>query len=396
MVTVYPSGTTIYKPDKCYNGYTAFSYPVQGDPGVWLIDMNGKIVNQWRANSSQIKGGIPRARLLKNGDMLVVKGSMEVKGGGVQEYDWNGKLIWEYIPPNPPHHDIFRKENGNTLIICREKVPEKCRKKARDPRRRNSLYADVILEVTPAEEIVWEWHEDEHLDINRCNGITASSDWWGGPNNNTATDWTHTNTVQALPENRWDDEGDKRFKPGNVLLSLRQLDTILIVDRETKKIVWEDTGDYRGGLSGQHDSHMIEKGLSGAGNIIIFDNGASPQKDLAHAGSSFVLEINPVTKQLIWKYDNRFNFHSTYTSSVQRVPNGNTLINESDGSRIFEVTTKGEIVWEYVYLNAASCRAYRYSYDYCPQMIALGKPKEMPVIPSADTKVFPVELFTIE
>ena len=105
MVTVYPRGITIYKMDKCYNGYTAFSNPVQGEPGVWLIDMNGKIVNQWKANSSQINGGIPRARLLRNGDMLVIRGSMEVKGG-VQEYDWNGKLIWEYIPPSPSHHDI--------------------------------------------------------------------------------------------------------------------------------------------------------------------------------------------------------------------------------------------------------------------------------------------------
>lgn len=115
-------------------------------------------------------------------------------------------------------------------------------------------------------------------------------------------------------------------------------------------------GDYKGGMSGQHESHMIEKGLPGAGNISIFDNGASPYKNLAHAGCSFVLEIDPVTKEVVWKYDNGEHFHSNYTSSAQRLTNGNTLICEAAGKRIFEVTTKGEIVWEYV---EGSSRAYR-------------------------------------
>lgn len=391
-VTVYPRGTTIYKPEKCCNGYTVFPYSIEGKPGVLLIDMNGKIVNKWILNKSKISI-IPRARLLENGHIIILGGSMMSKEGQVQEHDWNGKLVWEYSPALSgyldPHHDIFRKENGNTLLICREKVPEGYRKKAKDPKRRNLLYSDVILEITPNKKIAWEWHEYKYLDIKRCNPIPASPTWWAGPDNNTITDWTHTNTVQALPENKWYDEGDERFKPGNVLLSLRQLDLVLIVDRDTKKIAWEYTGDYKGGLSGQHDSHMIEKGIPGEGNIIIFDNGASPYKDLAHAGCSFVLEINPVTKKVVWKYEKRENFHSNFTSSTQRLVNGNTLINETAGNRVFEVTLKGEIVWEYVYPKGAATRAYRYSYNYCPQAKALGKPKEIPVIPPADMRISP-------
>jgi hypothetical protein len=30
------------------------------------------------------------------------------------------------------------------------------------------------------------------------------------------------------------------------------------------------------------------------------------------------------------------------------LPNGNTLITESDGGRLFEVTADGQIVWEFV------------------------------------------------
>lgn len=393
VVTVYPKGTTIYKPEKCCNGYTVFPLAVREKPGILMINMNGEIVHRWIVDSSHAKGGIVRARLLKDGHILTLRGAMEVKGG-VQEYDWNGKLIWEYIPSEGnPHHDIFRKDDGNTLMICREKVPRKYKEKIKDPRRRNiGLYSDVILEVTPDKKVVWEWHEYEHLDINRCNQITASPDWSGGPNNNTISDWTHTNTVQALPENKWWDKGSNRFKPGNVLISLRQLDLVLIVDRDTKKIVWEYNGDYKGGLSGQHEPHMIEKGLPGEGNILIFDNGASPYKNLAHAGCSFILEVEPPTKNVVWKYENGQRFHSNFTSSSQRLPNGNTLINETVGRRIFEVTAEGEVVWEYVHIKGISTRSYRYSYDYCPQTKTLGKPREMPVIPPSDMQIpLPIE-----
>jgi hypothetical protein len=37
-------------------------------------------------------------------------------------------------------------------------------------------------------------------------------------------------------------------------------------------------------------------------------------------------------------------------ANAQRLPNGNTLINEASFGRFFEVTRDGEIVWEYVNL----------------------------------------------
>jgi hypothetical protein len=35
-------------------------------------------------------------------------------------------------------------------------------------------------------------------------------------------------------------------------------------------------------------------------------------------------------------------------SAQERLANGNTLITESEGGRLFEVTPEGEIVWEYL------------------------------------------------
>ena len=375
-VTVYPKGTTIFKPDRCSSGYTLFPYKVNDGPGAILVDMNGRIAREW-----SIETTATRARLLQNGNLLVLVGGE--KGGG-QEYDWDGNLVWNCPMPRA-HHDIFRKENGNTLMIVTEDTPREIREKASDERRREYIHSDVIVEVDPDKNVVWEVHLCDLLDIDRQNPIPASQDWWAGPNNNTITDWTHTNTVQALPDNKWFDSttnaGDARFKPGNVLISMRQLDTILIIDYESKELVWECGGDYMGGLSGQHDSHMIEKGLPGEGNIIVYDNGSSPYKDLAHVGCSFIVEIDPVTQKTVWAYDDREFFHSNFTSSVQRLSNGNTLITEAWHGRIFEVTSKKETVWEYVVPQGRANRAYRYPYDYCAQSAALGTPKEEPVIP---------------
>lgn len=377
MITVYPVGTTIYDPDKCYNGYSLMCFPA-GPKITQLIDMNGKVINKWDVQTI-------RARLLGNGNLLTVT-RRRLESNLVQEYDWDHHLVWEYTPPGTPHHDIQRLDNGNTLLLYEEVVPEEYRKKIEDPKRRRDvcIHSDVILEVTQDKKIVWEWHEYRHLDIN----------WYCQICN--LADWTHTNTVQALPENKWYDAGDKRFKPGNVLLSLRNLSVIFIISKETKEVVWTYTGDYDGGLAGQHEPHMIQKGLPGEGNILIFDNGAPPLKDLRHSGQSYVLEINPITKTIVWKYENGEKFFSKFRSSVQRLSNGNTLICESEGPRIFEVTPGGEIIWEYtVPYQLIIGRVYRYPYDYSPQLEALEKPKEEIVSPPSYVRRKPINLSTL-
>src|SRR5690606_12663974 len=90
--------------------------------------------------------------------------------------------------------------------------------------------------------------------------------------------------------------------------------------------------------------------------------------------TSRVLEIDPVTLEVVWSY-RAANFFSTNISGAQRLANGNTLITEGAPGRIFEVTSNGEIVWEY--MNAPSpvgrgsnavYRAYRIPYEWLPQV----------------------------
>ena len=75
---------------------------------------------------------------------------------------------------------------------------------------------------------------------------------------------------------------------------------------------------------------------------------------MSYTGGSRVLEINPVTKEIVWQYTGAssgnpgWSFRSTHISNARRLPNGNTFIDEGQIGRFFQVTPAGDIVWEYI------------------------------------------------
>ena len=85
-----------------------------------------------------------------------------------------------------------------------------------------------------------------------------------------------------------------------------------------------------------------------------------------------------------WHQHNSLDINSNYTSSCQRLADGNTMVLEAAGRRVFEVTVEGDIVWEHV---GGGNRSYRYPYDYCPQMEDLADPRERPVTPPAEFRL---------
>ncbi len=62
-----------------------------------------------------------------------------------------------------------------------------------------------------------------------------------------------------------------------------------------------------------------------------------------------MIELNPFTEKIEWQYtaEPPQLFFSETRGSAQRLPNGNTLITESDKGRVFEITRRGELVWEF-------------------------------------------------
>ena len=82
--------------------------------------------------------------------------------------------------------------------------------------------------------------------------------------------------------------------------------------------------------------------------ILIFDNG--PHRLDQTFPFSRVIEIDPKANRIVWSYQEAIpsNFFSPRISNAQRLPNGNTLIDEGFFGRFFEVTPGGETVWEYI------------------------------------------------
>ncbi|MCF8011673.1 MAG: aryl-sulfate sulfotransferase [Clostridiales bacterium] len=432
--SVYPTGATIYNPEKCWSGYTIFQ---ARELGALLIDMNGGEVNLWKGLH-----GFPN-QLLPGGYVLGHTG-LRNNAFGMQDQldlvqvDWEGNIVWkfnqyEYIEdPGEEaqwmarqHHDYQREGNpvgyyvpgmepvvdgGNTLLLCHKNV------KNPDITDKN-LLDDVIIEVDREGNIVWEWSCNEHFNefefSEAAKNILARD-----PNMRTAGggmgDWMHINCMSKLGPNKWYDAGDERFHPENIAWCARESNILAIISKKTGEIVWKVGPDYDtskelrelGWIIGPHHFHMIPRGLPGEGNMLIFDNGGWAGYGLPNPCSSKgrmnvlrdysrVLEFDPKTLKIVWQYtpieaglvhpsdSNRF--YSPFISGAQRLPNGNTLITEGSGGRLIEVTAEHEIVWEYIspywgdkFKINMVYRAYRVPYEWVPQV---DKPVETPIEP---------------
>ncbi len=440
--TVYPTGVTVYNPEKCWSGYTIF--PVK-ELGALLIDMNGREVRLWKGLHGFPNKIFPGGYVLGNRGERNGKYSVQDKVDLVQ-LDWDGKVVWEfdkteYIedPGEKPrwmarqHHDYQRTGSpvgyyspglepqplsGNTMILCHRNVHNK---KISD----KMLLDDLIIEVNWEGEIIWEWLCSDHFDELGFREVAKNAlarDPNYRPAGNGMGDWMHINSMSLLGPNKWFEAGDGRFHPDNLIVDGRETNIIMIIDKKTGKIVWKLGPDYDrtpeekaiGWIIGQHHAHMIPKGLPGAGNILVFDNGGWGGYDAPNPGSpkgvkaalrdhSRVLEIDPVALKIVWQYtpseagflypmdSNRF--YSPFISGAQRLPNGNTLICEGSDGRVFEVTAKHELVWEYICPYKGSFmpmnmiyRAYRVPYEWIPQE---PKPEER-AIAAIDTATFRV------
>jgi hypothetical protein len=400
---IYPTGTTIYNPGKCWNGYTVFQTGMHlgADSAAVLVDMNGNVVNLWRHLD-----GFPN-KILPGGYILGSTGVRDRKFGyqdmlDLVQVDWEGNIVWKFDayelirdPEQRPawmarqHHDYQREGNpvgyytpgmeprvdkGNTLILCHKNL--------KNPAISEKLLLDdTIIEVDWKGKIVWEWVCSEHFGEmefdEAARNVLARNPHLIKNESGEVGDWMHVNSMSLLGPNKWYDGGDERFHPDNIIWDGRSSNIIAIISRKTGKIVWQvgpDYGRWRpwGGLGqiiGQHHAHMIPRGLPGEGNIMVYDNGGWAGYGVPHPGSpagvdyalrdySRVLEFSPVDFKIAWQYTpaeagliipyTAYMFYSGLVSSAQRLPNGNTLITEGVGGRIFEVTREHEIVWEYV------------------------------------------------
>ena len=369
-------GVTKYQTGKAFDGYTLYT-PLGGATGsnlentVYLINMSGQIVHTWQtANGPGLYGHLlPDGTLLYAAKTAAGEGLPKGGGGTIQEIDWDGNVIWEY-QNEFLHHDVDKLPNSNILALLWEPMSVANQAAVRGGAEGTELdglmYADAIVELDyQTKEVVWEWHVQDQLrpfsDYPLLELLSRA-------------EWTHANSIDYLPA------GNSFNGRESILMSLRQLDLIIIIDKETSEIVWQ-WGP--GEISKQHDATLLDNG-----HILVFDNGVfrSPTNSSGNESTphSRVVEVDPQSGEVVWYYEGAavlaHDFFSSVISGAQRLPNGNTLITEGLTGRIFEVSTtweedaetaeaiyKNEIVWEYVSphispyaIGNAIFRAYRY------------------------------------
>lgn len=337
--SVYPKGLTVDEPSETYDGYTTFSIvnlETKSDT-MYMVDMEGNVVHKWEDIGSTLHNV-----LLDNGhivtSMLQPRGEGRVQGAlkGIVERDWNNNIVWSY-ENEYLHHPFKVLPNGNILAIFWTELPKELHSQVKrgipgSEAENNTIYTDIVRIINRNGDTLWEWIPYKQLNI---------SDYLLGQNDN-RNHWPNVNVVTYLPK-------DNSFNgKESVLISLRRTNTLIIVNMETKKVVWEWGKDQ---ISHQHDPQLLDNG-----NILLFDNGYRADSRYGQERKfSRIIEVNPRIKKIVWEYDGSrpgsfagLPLFSPVGGFVQRLPNGNTLMVETNVGRIFEVTYDKKIVWEYI------------------------------------------------
>ena len=231
---------------------------------------------------------------LKNGNLLVV--STKPRGTLVYELNRTTKeRLWVEQFSFDDTHDVDMLDDGR-LVIAQMKNTV------------NGTSNDrVLIYNRSTDKVTWEWYFKNYYPNSTDGGMDA--------------DWTHLNDVDVLDD-------------GRLLLSPRNFDQVIIINRSTKKIEMKLGADNRHKtLFEQHNPDLL-RSENGTPTLLIADSENDRIVEYAKENGEWTKTWEVGTGQLNWPRD------------ADRLPNGNTLITDTLNHRVIEVTPTGEIVWE--------------------------------------------------
>ena len=297
-------------------------------PVAYLMGLDGTIRHSWRCPldeawpdfevPSDIRADSGshwrRVYAYPNGDLLAIFENI-----GMIKLDKASNLLWAY--QGKCHHAMDVAPNGNIFVLANNVVTGQSGGK------------DVWTRNPTICELDGNGKELRIIDVLECfrNSIYR-------PILDTMRDTGdifHTNTIHVLDGAHA--ARSPAFQAGNLLICSRQLSCVAIIDPAKAAVVWALSGMWQG----PHEPTFLDNG-----HMLIFDN-------RRFEGRSQVLEFDPFTQEIVWRYAGTDDdpLWSAACSLAQRLPNGNTLITETQGARVIEVNAAGEIVWQYVNTN---------------------------------------------
>ncbi|MDY7092028.1 MAG: arylsulfotransferase family protein [Acidobacteriota bacterium] len=345
---------TVFDPQRSFPGYNLVV--IEEDCAAELISPRGKVVHRWEKSPCAHWG---HAELLEDNTLLVIATEGKVtterarsaaaksdedevddedaeeaestpgssatgrKSRVLMKLNWDGGVLWKR--QLRAHHEMDVLPDGRIAVLTsRRRWDESIHPTARiHDNRIQLLSADgeklesaSILDLLRSQperfqlqKVEAREKEDgvESIGLLHCNGLE-----WLTPSPELAAE-------------------DALYSPDNLLLTCRHQDVVAIIDWPRRELLW---AWGQGEISGPHDATLLDNG-----HVLLFDNGLG-------RGWSRVVEIDPRTDEIVWEY-RAPELYTIARGSSQRLPNGNTLLAESEDGRALEVTPDGEVVWEY-------------------------------------------------
>lgn len=235
---------------------------------------------------------------LPNGNLLVVN---PVPGTTVvYEFDpETQKRVWTERFALPDIHDVDLI-NDNELLVAGINYDQ-------GPTSNDSIF---IYNRTTGER-TWEWKFKNYYSNSSDKGIETE-------------DWTHVNDVD-------------RISSGEYLVSVRNMDQVIIVNRSTKAIemrLGED--DDHNTLNEQHNPQYLES-ENGTPTVLVADSENDRIVEYARVGGP----PGEGEWERTWTLTGNLN----WPRDADRLPNGNTLVTDTLNNRVIEVTPSGTVVW---------------------------------------------------
>ena len=233
------------------------------------------------------------------------------------------------------YHVFKLLSNGSYFILSYDSIIVDMSQIVENGNQQATIHSVPVIEEFNADhELVMEWNGWDNLNIADYTHLNLTAPEFT---------WMHVNSIEIDHDN-------------NILISDRRSDDVIKFDRLNGQVIWYLGGplsdftilnDPFGGFSKQHDARRLDNG-----NILLFDNGNNHDPPVSRAVEYEINEENH-TATMIWEYIHPENYVAAAMGSIQRLSNGNTLINwgtiPGEGAVITEVDYEKNIVLEITY-----------------------------------------------
>lgn len=310
-------------------------------PEIKILDSDSQLIHSWKLDWFSIwpdASHLPKVLVPQQKPGTHVHGSKILPDGsiiynfenlGLVKLDVCGGIVWRL--PALTHHSVFIDEEQFLW------VPGQIRYTKNQPQYTNVVAPfkdDTILKITPSGEIVETISVIDLLKANNLEGLIYLSTNVSR-DTKVSGDLFHLNDVEIFPTTM--DEGV--FRHGDVLISLRNINTVIVFSPTTLKVRFISTGQ----VTRQHDPDFID------GNTIsVFDNN-HVSSDISTGKSKIVL-LNAKEQSVDVYFEGSANipFYTNIMGKHQWLSNGELMIVESMKGQAFQLTKDLEVSWKYL------------------------------------------------